>query len=147
MELREKTIELKDKLTEGIEKWMTGRIDDFTAEYPTLKPIAKYLKRGVVNMAAKEDARMTDFVEGMMLFIADKDGNYDMGMLFDDALSMLQTMPETPFDMGLLHGTMGGGVIRIMLPDNPIASLFMGNMGAIKITEDDFKELKTILTT
>lgn len=147
MELREKTAELKEKLAGGIKKWMTGRIDDFTAEYPTMRPMAKYLKRGVVNMAAKEDARMTDFVEAMMLFIADKDGNYDMGMLFDDAMSMLRTMPETPFDMGLLHGTMGGGVIRIMLPDNPVVSMFMGNMGAIKITEDDFKELKTILTT
>lgn len=46
----------------------------------------------------------------------------------------------------MLHGTAGGGVIRVRLPDNPLVSLFMGNTGAIKLTEEDFRELKAVLT-
>ena len=81
-----------------------------------------------------------------MLFIADENGNYDVNMLFADALSLFKTMPETPFDMGLLHGTIGSGILRIQLPDSPLVSLFMGNVGAINLREEDFVKLKEILS-
>ena len=114
-------------------------------ENPKIAPVGKYLKRGISNMIIKEDARMEKAVDNLMLFIADENGNYDMNTLFDDIMSMFKMMPESPFDLALIHGTVGNGIIRVMLPDNPVASLLLGNMGAIKITEDDFRELKAVL--
>lgn len=146
MELKGKTLELKEKVVDGLHRWMDGRIDQFVLDNPALAPVGKYLKRGVSNLITREDNRISKGIDGLMLFIADGQGNYDMGMLFDDALSMFKAMPETPFDLGLLHGTAGGGVIRVRLPDNPLVSLFMGNTGAIKLTEEDFRELKAVLT-
>ena len=145
MEIKEKTLELKEKFVDGLHRWMDERIDQFMLDNPALAPSGKYLKRGVSNLITREDGRISKGIEGLMLFIADEHGNYDMEMLFDDALSMFKAMPESPFDMGIFHGTVGCGAIRVHLPDNPLVSLFMGNTGAIKITEEDFKELKEIL--
>lgn len=145
MELKEKTLELKDKVTHGLHSWMDERIDQFVLDNPALAPVGKYLKRGVSNLIAREDERIAKGIDSLMLFIADDRGNYDMEILFDDALSMFKMMPESPFDLGPLRGTIGAGMIRIQLPDNPLVSLFMGNTGAIKITEEDFEELKGIL--
>lgn len=145
MGLKDKSLELKDKLTDGLQRWADGRIDQFVKENPKIAPVGKYLKRGISNMIIKEDARMEKAVDNLMVFIADENGNYDMNTLFDDIMSMFKMMPESPFDLTLIHGTVGNGIIRVMLPDNPVASLLLGNMGAIKITEDDFRELKAVL--
>lgn len=145
MEIGEKTLELKEKVIDGVYKWMDDRIDLFLQNNPALAPAGKYLKRGVANLMIKEDSRLEKGIDTLMLFIADENGNYDMGMLFDDALSMFKSMPEMPFDIGLLHGTIGAGTLRIQLPENPVISLLMGNIGAIKLNEEDFKELKNVL--
>lgn len=145
MELKEKSLELKDKVVAGLRRWAGSRIDQFVADNPSLAPAGKYLKRGVSNLIAREDGQLAKGIDKLMLFIVDEQGNYSMDMLMDDALSMFKTMPETPFDMGLFRGTIGNGMIRVQLPDNPLVSLFMGNTGAIRITEADFKELKHVL--
>lgn len=146
MEAKGKELELKDKVVSSLHKWADDRISQFVSGNPALAPVEKYLKRGVTNMLNRESQKIEDGIDNLMLFIADENGNYDMDMFFDDALSMFKSMPETPFDMGLLHGTVGNGVVRVQLPDNPLVSLFMGNMGAVKITGDDFMELKSILS-
>lgn len=142
---RDNALALKTKVSEGVQKWMDERIDQLAADNPILAPTKKYLKRGVHNMAAKEDERLSKAIEDAMLFVADENGNYNIDMLFDDVMSMLKNMPETPFNLGLLKGTFGKGVIRIMMPDNPLAQLFLGDIGAIKFTENDFAKLKVYL--
>lgn len=139
-------MELKNKVTEGLLLWIDERVDALVRNTPGLLPAGKYLKRGVSNMIRREDAKIEKGIGDLMLFIADENGNYDMDTLFDDILSMFQAMPERPFELGLFHGTVGNGVIRVQLPDNPLVSFFMGDTGAIKITGDDIKELKSILT-
>lgn len=145
MELNDKMLEEKNKIVSALHSWIDGRIDQFVLGNPSLVPVRKYLKRGVANLIAKEDERIKKGIDTLMLFIADENGNYDMGTFFDDALAMFKSMPETPFDMGLLQGTIGAGALRIELPDNPIISMMMGNIGAIKLNEEDFKGLKEVL--
>ena len=65
-------------------------------------------------------------------------------MLFKDMMTMFRDMDETPFGKGFIKGTIGKGVIRLKLPENPIFNLMFGNTGAIKITEADFMELKEL---
>ena len=146
MQLKDKTLELKDKVVKSLHTWMDDRIDQFVIGNPSLVPVRKYLKRGVSNLLTRESDRIGKGIEDLMLFIADENGNYDVNMLFADALSLFKTMPETPFDMGLLHGTIGSGILRIQLPDSPLVSLFMGNVGAINLREEDFLKLKEILS-
>lgn len=144
-DLNGKALELKNKVTEGVLRWIEERVDSLVEDNPGLRPAGKYLKRGLSNMIRRENDKIEKSIGNLMLFIADENGNYDLDMLLDDALSMFQAMPERPFDLGLFHGTVGNGVIRVQLPDNPLVSFLMGDTGAIKITGDDIKELKSIL--
>lgn len=145
MNLTERTQELKSRVTNSLRQWANSRIDQFMRDNPMLAPAGKYLKRGISNLITREDERIGRGIDHLMLFIADPQGNYDMNMLFGDALDLFKSMPETSFDMGLLRGTVGKGTLRILLPDHPLVSLFMGNTGALQVTEEDFKELKEIL--
>lgn len=108
--------------------------------------IGKYLKRGVHNILVQKDKEITEKVEGFMLFAADENGNYDKEELFDDAMNVFKSMKPYKFEQGFLKGTIGEGSILVELPDNALMNFILGETNAIRITEADFLELKSIFT-
>jgi hypothetical protein len=147
MEAKEKLLDLKNKTIDSLEVWIDGRIDDFVAQNPNLKIASVYMKRGAKNYLARERGKIENVIDNAALFICDEQGNIDADMLFKDMMTMFREMDETPFGKGLVQGTVGKGIIRLKLPDNPIFNLMFGNTGAIKITEADFLELKELFNT
>lgn len=105
------------------------------------------MKRGAKNYLTRERGKIENVIDNAALFICDEQGNIDADMLFKDMMTMFREMDETPFGKGLVQGTVGKGIIRLKLPDNPIFNLMFGNTGAIKITEADFLELKELFNT
>lgn len=147
MEAKENLLDLKNKTIDSLEVWIDGRIDDFVAQNPNLKIASVYMKRGAKNYLARERGKIENVIDNAALFICDEQGNIDTDMLFKDMMTMFREMDETPFGKGLVQGTVGKGIIRLKLPDNPIFNLMFGNTGAIKITEADFLELKELFNT
>ncbi|RHI05069.1 hypothetical protein DW182_15790 [Bacteroides sp. AM16-24] len=147
MEAKEKLLDLKNKTIDSLEVWIDGRIDDFVAQNPNLKIASVYMKRGAKNYLTRERGKIENVIDNAALFICDEQGNIDADMLFKDMMTMFREMDETPFGKGLVQGTVGKGIIRLKLPDNPIFNLMFGNTGAIKITEADFLELKELFNT
>ena len=147
MEAKEKLLDLKNKTIDSLEVWIDGRIDDFVAQNPNLKIASVHMKRGAKNYLARERGKIENVIDNAALFICDEQGNIDTDMLFKDMMTMFREMDETPFGKGLVQGTVGKGIIRLKLPDNPIFNLMFGNTGAIKITEADFLELKELFNT
>ena len=145
MEVKDKTMELKNKLLSGLKTWKDQRIDMFTRQNPRLIPVGKYIKRFFDNMIVQQDEQIDKMINTFTLFVCDEKGNYDLNMFTDDLISMVKTMDEMPFNLYSMRGTIGKGCIRLELPDNPFVSFFTGDLGAIKIQEDDFKALKEIL--
>lgn len=146
MELKQSSLELKNKLISSVRQWADQRIDAFFTENKQFKPVSLYLKRAVNNLLIREDMKIESWVDNAMLFIADERGEYNPEMLFDDALAIFKEMEEMPFDTGILNGSIGKGQIRIELPNSPIRSFLFGDMKAIRITGADFEELRAILT-
>lgn len=144
MEVKDKLIGFKDKAIDSIGTWIDGRIDDFVAQNPNMKVASVYMKRGAKNYLARERGRIENTIDNASLFICDEEGNIDADMLFDDMLKMFKDMEETPFGKGMFQGTVGKGVIRFKLPENPVFNLMFGNTGAIRITEADLLELKEL---
>lgn len=144
MEAKEKLLDFKDKAINSLETWVDGRIDDFVTQNPNLKTASIYMKRGAKNYLARERGKIENTIDNAALFICDEEGNIDADMLFKDMMTMFREMEETTFGKGLVQGTIGKGIIRFKLPDNPIFNLMFGNTGAIKITEADFIELKEL---
>lgn len=144
MQVKTKITDLKERLSDSIETWAEGRIDDFVTQNPNLKIASIYMKRGMRNYLAREKGRIDEMVDNAALFICDEEGNVDAKMLFDDFLTIFRGMEETPFAKGFIRGTIGKGVVRIQLPDNPAFNMLFGNTGGIKITETDLIELKNL---
>ena len=144
MNVNEKALELKSKIMDSVQMWSDGLIDNFFDTHHLPKIAVKYIKRGRDNFIAMQDEAITKKINNALLFVTDKDGNYDLGMLSDDIISMLRDMPETPFDFGLT-GTIGAGAIRIYIPEIPFVSSVFGDFGSVKITESDLLILKEML--
>lgn len=146
MELKQKALELKSNSINAFRQWTDSRIESFFIEHPQFTKISPYIKRGINNLLLREDKNMEKWIDYAMLFLADEYGNYDAELLFDDAMSIFKDMPEKPFDFGPIRGTFGKGSIRVELPTNVVTSFVFGDIGAIRITQSDFEELRTMFT-
>lgn len=55
MELKQNSLELKNKLISSVRQWADQRIDAFFAENKQFKPVSLYMKRAVNNLLVRED--------------------------------------------------------------------------------------------
>ena len=133
--------ELKEKLPVAVERWAEERIDALATERPEMAVAATYMKRGARNIVAAYGGRMAGHLDAAALFLADKDGNVDAETVLEDAVQMLKVMPETAFKVGVLDGSIGGGRIRIGLPDNILSTLLLGERKTIAFGEEDIRML------
>lgn len=146
MDLKQQSLELKSKIVSSVELWADERIKDMASTNPIFAPVAKYMKRGVHNMLIQKDKEITERIEGFMLFVTDENGNYDKEELFDDMMNLFKTMKPYKFEQGVFKGTIGQGSVLLELPDNGLVNFIMGDNNAIRITEADLMELKSIFT-
>lgn len=146
MDLKQQSLELKSSLVNSVELWADERISDLAVSNPVFAPMAKYMKRGIHNILVQKDKEITEKIEGIMLFVADENGNYNKEELFDDMMNFFKTMKPYKFEQGFIKCTIGEGSILFELPDNQLTSFIMGGNNAIRITEPDFIQLKSIFT-
>lgn len=146
MDLKQQSLELKSRLVNSVELWADERINTFASSNPVFAPVSKYMKRGIHNILIQKDKEITEKIEGVMLFVADENGNYDKEELFDDMMNIFKTMKPYKFEQGFIKGTIGQGSILFELPDNGLINFIVGDSNAIRITEADFLELKSIFT-
>ena len=144
MELKQKTIELKNKMVGSVEEWGARLIDTYVADNQRLKPFSVYLKRGLHNGLARYDDKIQEMLDNTMLFIGDENGEYELGQVFDDAMEMFNDMDEMDVALGPVDATIGKGSIRIHIPRNAFTSILFGDTGAIRITGEDIKELRDL---
>ena len=61
-------------------------------------------------------------------------------------MDFFKRMKYYPFDLGIIQGSFGNGIILLELPDNLLTNMMLGGDNAIRITAADFQELKAIFT-
>jgi len=62
-----------------------------------------------------------------------------------DALELFKGIEESPFDIGVVKGSIGKGKIALTLPENIFTNIIFGSNKTIVFNEDDFLELKNLL--
>lgn len=139
--------EMKEKLIDTLGLWADDRITSLVSSNPRLAVASVYLKRGVRNYLHREKERIGNAIDNAALFVCDENGKMDFPMLFNDLMSMFQDMEEIPFSLGFTAGTIGKGVVRIQIPDNTFTNILFGNLGCIKVTESDIKDLFDLITS
>lgn len=105
-----------------------------------------YLKRGLDNWLDCEDERISSTVDGLALFLADKEDNIDTDTLIDDAVAMFKEMDVAYADMGIFGVEYGKGAVTMNIPHNIFLDMIFGDLGQIKITAEDLLEIKELMT-
>lgn len=145
MYLKEETTKLTGDLKNAVRRWAYGKIDELSAGRPRLKAASVYLKRGLNNYMEREDKSINSMVDGLTLFVADKDGNIDTDMLIDDAVAMFREMDVAYAEMGAFGIEYGKGAVTINIPHNVFLDMIFGDLGKITITADDLLEIKALM--
>lgn len=145
MYLKEETTKLTGDLKNAVRKWAYGKIDELSANRPRLKAASVYLKRGLNNYMEREDKRINSMVDGLTMFVADKDGNIDTDMLIDDAVTMFKEMDVAYAEIGSFGIEYGKGAVTINIPHNVFLDMIFGDLGKITITAEDLLEIKSLL--
>lgn len=144
--IKENIAELTGNIKVAMRKWANGKIDELAADRPKLKAASVYLKRGLNNYMEREDKRINSIVDGISLFVADKEGNIDTDMLIDDAVSMFREMDINFSEIGIFGIEYGKGAVKINIPHNFFLDMIFGELGQIKITADDLLEIKQMIS-
>lgn len=147
MYLKEETAKLTGNIKVAIKDWANGKIDELAAGRPKLKAASVYLKRGLSNYIEREDKRIDSMVDGLSLFIADKDGNIDTDTLIDDAVEMFKTMDVNIAEIGMFKIEYGKGAVTVNIPHNVFFDMIFGDLGQVRITADDLLEIKEMIST
>lgn len=137
---------LKENLVGSIDTWIGCRIDEMVKANPSLAIPSAYMKRAAHNIIAKNKEGLEQKIDGLSLFLADENGEIDTNTLFEDAKNMLSFMEAQSFEIGIIRGTIGEGMVTIDLPDNILTTILFGSKKSMNITPDDVMELKEILT-
>ncbi len=142
-----KAEELKARLRDVVPGWVENRVDALLRANPQINPVAaQYLRKGIINAAARQSGRIGEMVDKAFLFIGDKDGEVDISTLLDDLVSMVKGCKETALlDSGLLSVKAGGGNILKLETRNPLVTFLTGGTTALRVDEGDVRELKAML--
>lgn len=138
--------ELKERMLESIDVWADSRIDDMVKENPMLAIPSVYMKRAAHNIISKNKDKWGKSIDNATLFIADENGNIDADTIFADMMQMIKSVNDYRFDFGIIHGEIDNGIVSINLPDNPFIAILFGSKRSINFTEEDFMELKDLIT-
>ena len=141
---KEKVAELTGNLKRGAREWAERKIDELAAGHPRLRVASVYLKRGLANWMEREEARINGMADGLMLFIADKDGRIDADALMNDALAIFREMDVSYAEVAGFGIEYGKGAVTVSIPRGVLPDMIFGELGQIRITADDLMEMKEL---
>lgn len=141
---KEEINKFKGDLKTSIQNWAEGKIDTLCSGKPKMKAASVYLKRGLNNYLDREDSRINRAVDNALLFITDENGAINTDVVIDDLVEMFRNMDRQEKRIGMFNLEYGQGEIKITIPRNPFLDMIFGDLGMVRITSDDFLELKEL---
>lgn len=145
MYIKTESDKLKADISNALRQWSEDKIESLCANYPHLRPMSVYLRRGVTNYLSHIDSQIDSAVDMLLLFVADDEGVINTDTLINDAVEMFKLSDIHETNIGIFNLTYGAGEILLSLLRNPILDIFIGNLGQIKLTAEDLLEMKNYL--
>ena len=133
---------LKGDIKDAALSWVDSQIDALLPNKATGRAI---LKNAAKNVLARYDAKVNDGIDTAFLLFADSKGNIDSDTIVDSLCSMLEEMNMSDYALGPFDTRIGKGEICIDFPRSFFSELIAGDIGGIKITTEDIKEIKNFL--
>jgi hypothetical protein len=134
--------QLASDISEAIKTWGSVKIDEL---FPNNILLSHYLKKGLANYLTRSHDQTAKMVQQASLFIADDQGSISLSTLIDDLTSMLHQMQPSRYKLGAFNMTIGQGEVCVEIPHNAICDLLFGELGKVRITSEDIKELAGLI--
>lgn len=127
---------MKEKIVNGILKWLDSRIDTLANENIVLALASTTIKKGAYNWLSGLD------ISVILPFITDKNGAIDISTTIADIMQSLKVMPVKSKELGSgFKLDIGNGAVILYLPNTSFVQFLSGGLSKIKFEEYDFLEL------
>ena len=131
--------EFKAHVKNALLDWTENKID---ALFPNKPQVRAIIKNGLNNFIVRIDNKVNNYIDNIVLFIADEKGNIDSDSMVDMGIRMFDEMEQGNYSLGFVDMRIGKGEIIIDLPQNIFLDMLVGNHGSVRFTSEDIKEFK-----
>lgn len=134
--------QFKGNIKDAIVSWAGDRIDQILPNRVASRAI---LKNAVGNCLNRYSEEVDKGVDTIFLLLGDKEGRINSDTMIDTLCGMLDEMAPKSYPLGPFSATVGRGTIDIRFPNSFFSELVAGDLGGVKITTSDLKEIKNLL--
>jgi hypothetical protein len=132
----------KGQFKDALVGWAGSMIDQML---PNKVAARTLFKNAVGNMVNRFDGKVNQLIDSAFLVFGDSSGVLDTDTAIDTLCDMLNEMKPTEYSLGFVNMVVGQGEIRIQFPHNIFSDLVVGDLGGVKLTTSDIKEIKNYL--
>ena len=132
----------KGKIKDAIVSWAGEKIDGLLPNKIASRAI---MKNAIGNCLNRYSEKVDESVDALFLLLGDKEGNINSDTMIDTFCRMLDEMNTKSYGLGPFEAVVGRGAIDIRFPNNVFCELIAGDLGGVKITSSDLKQIKNYL--
>lgn len=129
----------KGQAKTAIQTWLGSKVDEIFPNKAQTRVIAK---NAINNGLNRMDEKLNDYIDTLFILFADESGTIDTTTLVDGVATLLEEMNPSDFAFGPFNATVGNGEIAVKFPHNAFIGMFAGDLGGVKFTSSDIKEMK-----
>lgn len=133
----------KGKFKDAVVGWAGSMVDQMLPNKVTARTL---FKNAIGNVVNRFDGKVNQLVDSAFLVFGDSEGVVDTDTTIDLLCGMLDEMKPTDYSFGFINATIGQGEIKIQFPHNIFSELVVGDLGGVKFTTSDIKQLKNYLS-
>lgn len=132
----------KGNIKDAIVSWAGEKIDGLLPNKVASRAI---LKNAIGNCLNRYSEKIDEGVDALFLLLGDKEGNINSDSMIETLCGMLDEMNPKSYGLGPFEAVVGRGAIDIRFPNNMFCELIAGDLGGVKITTSDLKQIKNYL--
>jgi molybdopterin-binding protein len=133
----------KGQFKDAVVGWAGSMVDQMLPNKVTARTL---FKNAIGNMVNRFDGKVNQLVDSAFLVFGDSEGVVDTDTTIDMLCGMLEEMKPTDYSFGFINATIGQGEVKIQFPHNIFSELVVGDLGGVKFTTSDIKQLKNYLS-
>ena len=133
----------KGQFKDAALNWAGSLIDQMLPNKVTARTL---FKNAIGNALSRFDGKVNELVDVAFVMFGDAEGVIDTDSTIDMLCNMLKEMPQKEYSFGMVGLKAGNGEILIEFPHNIFSDLLVGDLGGVKFSTDDIKELKNYLS-
>lgn len=133
----------KGQFKDAALKWVGSLVDQML---PNKVAARTLFKNALGNILARLDGKINQMVDTAFVMFGDANGVVDTDSTIDLLCDMLKEMPQKEYTFGVVGLKVGKGEVFIEFPHNIFSDLLVGDLGGVKFSTEDIKQLKNYLS-